>query len=162
MRLSLIVAVSENHVIGREGDLPWRLSADLKRFKRLTMGHHIVMGRRTFESIGRLLPGRITVVLSRNPDFSADGVIAVSDFDEALRRIAGDNEIFIIGGAELYRWTLHRVARMYVTTVHADVDGDTRFPPVDWSQWALLEDVRFPADEKNDHDYSFRVYDRTR
>jgi dihydrofolate reductase len=162
MRLSLIVAVSENHVIGRDGDLPWRLSADLKRFKRLTMGHHIVMGRRTFESIGRLLPGRITVVLSRNPDFVADGVIAVSDFDEALRRIAGDNEIFIIGGAELYRWTLHRVARMYLTTVHADVDGDTRFPPVDWSQWALLEDVRVPADEKNDHDYSFRVYDRTR
>ncbi len=162
MRLSLIVAVSENNVIGRNGDLPWRLSADLKRFKRLTMGHHIVMGRRTFESIGRLLPGRITVVLSRNPDFSADGVIAVSDVDEALLRIAGDNEAFIIGGAQLYRWTLHRVARMYVTTVHADVDGDTLFPPVDWSQWTLLEDVRFPADEKNDHDYSFRVYDRTR
>jgi dihydrofolate reductase len=162
MRLSLIVAVSENNVIGRDGELPWHLSADLKRFKRLTMGHHIVMGRKTFESIGRLLPGRITVVLTRNAAYQADDVIVAGSLDDALVRVSGDSDVFIIGGAELYQLTLHRVARIYWTAVHARVDGDTHFPEVDWSDWSLLEDVRFDADEKNDHDYSFRVYDRLR
>jgi dihydrofolate reductase len=160
MRLSLIVAVSENNVIGRDGDLPWHLSADLKRFKRLTRGHHIVMGRKTFESIGRMLPGRITVVVTRNAEYQAPGAIVAGSLDDALRRISGDSDVFIVGGAELYRNTLDQAARIYLTAVHADVDGDTCFPEVDWSRWSLLEDVRFAADDKNDHDYSFRVYDR--
>jgi dihydrofolate reductase len=160
MRLSLIVAVSENNVIGRGGRLPWHLSADLKRFKRLTMGHHMIMGRKTFESIGRLLPGRITVVLTRQAAYPAEGAMVAGSLDEALSRISGDGEVFIIGGAELYRSALHRVSRIYQTVVHAQVEGDTCFPEVDWTHWLWLEDVRFAADEDNDYDYSFRVYDR--
>ena len=162
MRLSLIAAVSENNVIGRGGQLPWHLSMDLKRFKRLTMGHHIIMGRRTFESIGRPLPGRIMIVLTRNPEFGAEGAIRAGDLDEALLRVSGDDEAFIIGGAEVYRRTLHRVSRLYITAVHATVKGDTLFPEIHWDDWVSLEDIRFPADEKNDFDYSFRIYDRTR
>ena len=162
MRISLIVAISENNVIGREGRLPWHLSADLKQFKRLTMGHHMVMGRRTFESIGRLLPGRTTVVLSRNRDFRAEGAIVAENFANALARISGDDEVFVIGGQEIYRLALPHVSRMYVTAVHANLEGDTYFPDAQWDGWAMIEDVRFSADEKNDYDYSFRVYDRIR
>ena len=160
MKLSLIVAVSDNGVIGQEGELPWHLSSDLRRFKRLTMGHPILMGRKTYESIGRLLPGRITVVLSRQAAYPAEGAIVAGSLDEALSRVSGDNEVFIIGGAELYRSTLQRVSRIYLTVVHAQVEGDTYFPEVDWTHWLPLEDVRFTADDNNDHDYSFRVYDR--
>jgi dihydrofolate reductase len=162
MRISLIVAISENNIIGRDGRLPWRLSADLKRFKRLTMGHHLVMGRKTFESIGRLLPGRTTVVLTRNTDYRVEGAIVAQDFASALARISGDDEIFVIGGREVYRIALPHGSRMYVTAVHANLDGDTLFPDVQWDGWAMIEDVRFSADEKNDYDYSFRIYERIR
>jgi len=162
MRISLIVAISENNVIGRGGRLPWHLSADLKRFKRLTMGHHLVMGRRTFESIGRLLPGRTTVVLTRNADYRVEGAVVAGDFADAVASISGDDEVFVIGGQEIYRLALPHVSRMYVTAVHANVEGDTHFPDVRWDDWALIEDERFAADENNDYDYSFRVFERIR
>ncbi len=160
MRVSLIVAMAENGVIGRRGDLPWRLSADLRRFKRLTMGHHIVMGRRTFESIGRLLPGRTSIVISRQADYDPGAALLAGTLDEALDMAAGDEEVFVIGGAEIYRLVLPRVRRMYVTAVHADLEGDTTFPVYDPRDWRLIEDERHAADEKNQFDYSFRVYDR--
>jgi dihydrofolate reductase len=162
MRISLIVAISENNVIGHRGGLPWHLSADLKRFKRLTMGHHLIMGRKTFESIGRLLPGRTTVVLTRNADYRVEGAVVAGDFESVIARVPADDEAFVIGGQEVYRLALPHVTRMYVTAVHAAVEGDTHFPDVRWDDWALIEDERFAADERNDYDCSFRIFERIR
>ena len=171
--LSLIVAISTNGVIGRGDDLPWRLSADLRRFKRLTMGHHIVMGRKTHESIGRELPGRTSVVVTRSPDYHSnaatdvgaveganEGIVVVHSLDEAIALAEGDDETFIIGGAEIYRQALPLAGRLYVTRVHADVDGDVFFPEFDLSRWRLLEEEHHEPDEKNAHPYSFQVYER--
>jgi dihydrofolate reductase len=162
MPFSILAAVAENGVIGRGGKLPWHLSDDLRHFKELTMGHTIVMGRRTWESIGRPLPGRQMVVVSRQPDYEAAGCQVVSSLDDALE-IAGqidDDETFAIGGAEIYRLALPRADRLYLTRVHAKVEGDTRFPELDASQWRLLESQRHEADEKNDYPFSFEVYRR--
>lgn len=160
MPLSLIVAVAENQVIGREGQLPWRLSADLRRFKRLTMGHRIVMGRKTYESIGRALPGRTSIVLTRQADFQAAEGVLVADSLEAALREAGDDEVFVIGGAGVYRESLPRATRVYLTRVHADVEGDTFFPRLDPQTWRLVEQHPHPADEKNDFAHTFQVYER--
>lgn len=160
MTLSLIVAMSENGVIGRRGDLPWRLSADLRRFKRLTMGHTIVMGRKTYESIGRLLPGRTSVVVTRQENYDAGGAVVANDLDAAIRLSSDDSEIFIIGGAEIYRTAIEQVDRVYLTCVHADVDGDTFFPVCDWTQWSLVEESRHATDEQNEFEHSFQIYER--
>lgn len=160
MRISLIVAVSENGVIGRGGGLPWRLSADLRRFKKLTMGHHIVMGRRTFESIGRLLPGRTTVVLSRRTDYFSEGVLVAADLDRALQLAAGDDEVFIVGGGDIYQLALPRADRVYLTRVLAQVAGDTHFPPLPSGEWQLTADEPHPADENNDFPFHFQIFDR--
>lgn len=159
MRVSLIVAMSEDGVIGRRGELPWHLRADLQRFKSLTMGHTIVMGRKTFESIGRLLPGRNTVVISRNTDYLAEGAAVYQNCDEALAGI-DDREVFICGGAAIYRLALPRADCLFVTLVHAHVEGNVYFPPCRWDQWSLSTDERHAADEHNEFDYSFRKYDR--
>ena len=165
MRISIIAAVAENGIIGRGGALPWRLSDDLRRFKQLTMGHTIVMGRRTWESIGRALPGRRTVVVSRSPDFRTrvDGVETAISLDQALgiAETAGDNEAFIIGGAELYRESLGRANRLYLTRVQAAVEGDTSFPDTEWSNWQLVESEEHDATEKNEYAYRFETYDRS-
>lgn len=160
MKISLIVAMSENRVIGRDGDLPWHLSADLRRFKQLTMGHHIIMGRKTFESIGRLLPGRTTVVVTRQADYDVGGALVAGDLETAMQQAASDDEAFIVGGAEIYSLALPHVERLYVTRVHTEVRGDTLFPELETSRWQLVEQDRHPRDEKNDYDYSFCVYDR--
>ncbi len=160
MRLSLIVAMAQNRVIGRDGQLPWHLSADLRRFKRITMGHHLIMGRRTYESLGRPLPGRTTVVISRTAELDQPAVTTVRTLEEALAVAAGDNEPFVIGGGQIFERALPSVDRLYTTIVHAEVDGDVYFPPVDWSAWSLVQEERHQADDRNDHDYSFRVYDR--
>lgn len=158
MRVSIIVAVAENGVIGRCGRLPWRLVDDLRRFTRLTMGHTIVMGRRTWESIGRPLPGRRMVVVSRQPQYrvAAEGVEVAASLDEALRiaETAGEEEVFIVGGAELYREALSRADRLYLTLVLADVEGDTYFfPEIDWNAWVCLESEHHNADLKNEYPY---------
>jgi dihydrofolate reductase len=164
MRISIIVAVAENGVIGRQGKLPWRLSDDLRRFKQLTMGHTIIMGRRTWESIGRPLPGRRTVVVSRSPDFrtKVDGVETAICLDKAqgIAEAAGDDEAFIVGGAELYRESLGRADRLYLTRVCAAVEGDTSFPDIEWNNWQLVESEDHDANEKNEHAYRFETYDR--
>ena len=160
MRYSLIVAMSENRVIGRAGGLPWRLSADLRRFKRLTMGHHIVMGRKTFESIGRPLPGRISVVVTRDVDYHPDTVLVAHSIEDAKRLASEDDEVFFIGGGEIYRQVLPEVDRIYMTAVRAEITGDTRFPELDPSQWRLVETVQGRADDKNEYDHAFLIYDR--
>lgn len=161
MTLSLIVAMSENGVIGRDGDLPWRLSADLRRFKKITMGHTIVMGRKTHESIGRLLPGRTSVVVTRQENYDAGGALVAGDLDGAIRLSSDDSEVFIIGGAEIYRTAIEHVDRIYLTRVHAEINGDTLFPECDWAQWTLVEESRHAADDKNQFDHSFQIYERT-
>lgn len=160
MTVSIIVAMAENGVIGRDMDLPWHISADLKRFKALTMGHHIVMGRKTFESIGRLLPGRTTVIVTRQPDYQVDGAVIVNSLGAAQAAATDDSELFIIGGGQIYEIALPLADRLHVTRVHTEVDGDTSFPAVDWDQWELVSAERHGADEKNDYDFTFESYQR--
>lgn len=160
MRVSLIVAIADNGVIGRDGGLPWRLSSDLKRFKQITMGHHIVMGRKTYESIGRLLPGRETVIVTRQADFHVAGAGIAHSLAEATDLASRDDEIFIIGGSQLYESALPTADRLYLTRVHAQVDGDVRFPELDLTDWILVEERAVAADERNEFDSSFKIYDR--
>ena len=140
--------------------MPWHLSTDLKRFRRLTTGHHILLGRRTFDSIGRLLPERKTIIITRNPDFSFPGALIASSIDGALAVAAEDEQPFVIGGAEIYRTAIDRVQTIYLTRVHADVNGDTFLPDIDWNSWSLVVSERFGADAKNDFDHTFEVYRR--
>lgn len=163
MRISFLVAVATNGVIGRDGKLPWHLSSDLKRLKALSMGHHVVMGRKTFDEIGRKpLPGRPHVIISRSPIEPQENVVAVTSVEAALDAIpASEDEAFILGGAEIFRQLLHRAERMYITQVHADVAGDTYFPDFDdVNEWRLIDREDFEADAKNDYPYSFLTYDR--
>ena len=152
--------MSRNRVIGRDGGLPWHLSADLKRFKRLTMGHHIIMGRKTFESIGRPLPGRTSIVVTRQTEFAASGVLVAHNLNEALELAAGDDEAFIIGGAEVYRLALPHVDRIYLTEICADVRGDTTFPELDRGAWHLVDESHYDADDRNDFEHTFCILDR--
>ena len=160
-RLSIIAAVAANGVIGRANGLPWHLAGDLKWFKTLTLGHHMIMGRRTFDSVGKPLPGRTTVVVTRDLSFRAPGVIVAPAIEQALEIAAHDDEPFICGGAQIYEQTLHRANRMYITRVHAEVEGDTLFPEFDdVNEWKLVDREDFEADERNDYAYSFLTYDR--
>lgn len=156
--LAMIVAVSDNNVIGVDGDLPWRLSADLKQFKRLTMGHSMIMGRKTFDSIGRLLPGRTTVIVTRNRDFVCEGALVAHSISEAIAICSKDETPFLVGGAEIYRQGLPFVRELFLTRVHAKIEGDTFLPDIDWDRWELLENERFEADAKNEVAFSFRRY----
>jgi dihydrofolate reductase len=165
MRLSIIVAVAANGVIGRDNKLPWHLSTDLKRFKALTSGHTVIMGRKTFDEIGRKpLPNRTNIIVSRSvaPAILPVDVLFVSSIDEALARIPpSDEEAFLIGGAEIIRQTMALAERMYVTQVHADVPGDTFMPEFDdVNEWRLTDREDFEADAKNDYPFSFLTYDR--
>jgi len=161
MGLSLIVAMTRQGVIGREGGLPWRLSADLKRFKTLTMGHAIIMGRKTFESLGRILPGRKMITVSRQGGLIVpDEVAVVANLDAAILAAENDSEPFLIGGGQLFESGLIRCDRMYVTWVENDVPGDTYFPPVDWGHWREVGRESHSADAKNDYDTNFCIYDR--
>ena len=158
--ISLIVAAAENGVIGRQGELPWRLSDDLRRFKAITMDKPIVMGRKTWESIGRPLPGRQNIVITRQPGYTAEGCDVVSSVDAAIAASGDADEIMIIGGSEIYELFLHRAERIYLTRVHATLEGDARFMLPGTSDWRLVSDERHAADDSNEFDYSFRRYDR--
>jgi dihydrofolate reductase len=163
MTVSLIVAMAENRVIGRGNQLPWRLPDDLKRFRQLTMGHAIIMGRTTFESIGKALPGRRSIVISRQGGWPAQhGVHVARSLAEALAqsRSLGDDEAFVIGGAQVFREALPHADRIYLTLVHASIDGDAYFPDVDWRQWRLVDELRHEADDHHTFPFSFRRYDR--
>jgi dihydrofolate reductase len=157
MNISIVVAMSSNSLIGRDGDLPWHLSADLQHFKSITMGKPMVMGRLTYESIGRPLPGRENIVLTRDPDYKADGCTIVHDLEQITSRCSDTEEIMIIGGAQLYIETIPLANKLFITEVHAELAGDTFFPDFDRKQWREIERQYFDADEKNDFDYSFVV-----
>ena len=159
--ISIVVAASENGVIGAQGDLPWRLSDDLKRFKATTMGKPIVMGRKTWESIGRALPGRQNIVITRRQGFLADGCDVVRSMDEAICAAGDAGEIMVIGGSQIYELFLPVAQRLYLTRVHADVEGDAFFPAVDEGEWQLVAEETHSADKQNEFDYSFRTYERT-
>ncbi len=158
----MIVAVSSNGVIGRDGDLPWHLPADLRHFKNTTMGHHLIIGRRTWIEVGKPLPGRTMVVVTRSRSFSADGVAVVHSVEDALKIARDDDEPFIGGGSQIYRIALARklVDRIYLTRIHAEVEGDTHFPDLDANQWELVSEDHHEADEKNEFAYSFLRYQR--
>ena len=136
---SLIVALANNHVIGINNTLPWHLPEDLKRFRGLTMGHHIIMGRKTYESLGRLLPGRTTIIVTRNKDYKAEGALLANNLQAALMLCTNDSEPFLIGGAELYKHGLNLANKLYITEVHADFVGDAFFSELDLNAWQLAE-----------------------
>ncbi len=161
MKISLIAAMADNGVIGRNNRLPWRLSADLQRFKALTMGKPIVMGRKTWESIGRPLPGRTNIVVTRDVGYRAEGCVVVHSVDQALEVAAGSDEVMVIGGANLYQQLLGRADRLYLTQVRADVEGDAWFPGFDRAQWREVERESHSRDEKNEFDYAFVTLERS-
>lgn len=134
-KLSTIVAIANNRVIGINNTLPWHLPEDLKRFKALTMGHHIIMGRKTYESLGRLLPGRTTVIVTRNRDYKVEGALTAHSLKDAIAMCGNDEEVFLIGGAELYQDGLKYSERLYITEIDLDVAGDAHFPDFDSSHW---------------------------
>lgn len=166
MRVSLIWAMAENRTIGRNNKLPWHLPNDLKYFKQLTTGKPVIMGRKTYDSIGRPLPNRFNIVISRNPEFQAEGVKVVTTVDEAIELaeaeclISGSEEVIVMGGAEIYRLCLPRADRLYITFVHAKVDGDASFPDFDLSAYEEIGCEDFFSDDSNPYDYSFAVYDK--
>jgi dihydrofolate reductase len=159
-RLTLIVARARNGAIGLGGTLPWRLPEDLAYFKRTTMGHPIIMGRRTWTSIGRPLPGRRSIVVSRNTDFKAPGAEVVPSLDAALERAGAVHEVFVIGGAELFREAAARAQRMIVTWIDADFDGDTFFPEPDPREWVAVEHEPHAATANRPFAIEFITYDR--
>lgn len=159
MQISLIVAMAENRVIGRNGTLPWHLPKDLKRFKKLTVGHSILMGRKTFESIGRPLPKRRSLVLSSDPSYRPPGAEVFGDLATALAATAREPEVFVIGGARVFADTLPLAHRLYLTLVHAAIEGDVRFPELETAAWQLTSEEAHPADAKHAHPFSFLCYE---
>jgi len=154
--------MARNRVIGRNNALPWHLPADLIRFKSLTMGHAVILGRKTFDAIGKPLPGRRWIVLTRDRGWRHPGVDLAHDLDQALLGVAGDAEVFVAGGAEVYAQALARADRIYLTVIHAEIEGDARFPELEPTEWTLVEDQRHEADERHAFPYSFRRYERVR
>jgi len=160
MKTAFVVAMDEQGLIGRDNDLPWRLSADLQYFRRITMGKPILMGRKTHESIGRALPGRQNIVVSSLADYQAEGCDVVNSIEAALKLAEDGDEIMVIGGSSLFEQMFDIVDKLYLTRVHAKLEGDTWFPEWDKTKWQLISQESHPADEKNDYAYSFEVYQR--
>ena len=167
MDIAIYVAIAENGVIGREGGLPWRLSSDLKRFKAGTMGKPIIMGRKTWQGLGRPLPGRLNIVVTRDRAFRAEGAEVAASLEDAIvlakaraRCMAGADEICVIGGGEIYAQALPLADRLKVTHVLGEVEGDTRFPPIDPEIWQIASTEDFPAGEKDTHATRYAVYER--
>lgn len=165
MKLALIAAYAQNNVVGIDNKLPWHLPEDLKYFKRVTTGKAIIMGRKTYESIGRPLPNRTNIVITRNTEFTAPGIEVVNSLDaaielaESINEINGTEEVMVIGGAQIYNEALPKADRLYLTHVHAEVKGDAHFPQVDFSAWKEVGREDYAASETNPYDYSFAVYD---
>ena len=162
MIISLIVAMDEKRGIGKSGKLPWRLSTDLKRFRELTMGRHIIVGRKTFESIGKPLPGRHMIVVTRDEGLKPEGCLVAATVQDAIAvaRERGESEVLVIGGAEIYGQSLDLADRVYLTQVHAEVDADTFFPEMNRDDWAEKENWYQPADDKNQYSFTFMVLEK--
>ena len=160
--LSHIVAASENNIIGIKNGLPWKLSNDFKYFKNKTWGMPVIMGRNTFESLKKDLPGRINIVLTKKTDWHPENVFVTHDIDKAIEKAKESEakEIFVIGGGEVFRQTMNKVDRIYLTRVHTTVEGDTSYPELEASKWKLVKADSFPADEKNNYPYTFEVWEK--
>ena len=159
MIVSLIVAMDENGGIGKNNQLPWHLPTDLKRFKNLTMGHHLVMGRKTYETIGKPLPGRVMIVITHQKGYSPKGCRVVHSLDNAIK-LAEDNhetEVFIIGGGEIFRQAIGRADKIYLTTVHVIIDVDVSFPDIPPNQWKIIETEALPIDNKDEYASDFKI-----
>src|SRR5690625_3501891 len=159
--ISMIIAMDENRVIGYNNDLPWHLPNDLKHFKKVTTGNTIVMGRKTYESIGRALPNRKNIIMTRDKTFKAEGCITVNSWDE-LKPYFNDNDVFIIGGAQLIEQFLPFIERLYITVIHHNFPGDTYLPKIDLNEWILVRKEEGIVDDKNKYPHTFYVYDRKR
>ena len=160
MIISIITAMDKNQLIGKDNALPWKIPADLQFFKKVTMSKPIIMGRKTFESIGRPLPGRQNIVITRDESYTADGCDVVYSIDDAIS-LAGDiDEVMVIGGANIYQQFLEKCDRLYLSRVLGEFEGDAWFPEIDFNVWRLIEKEDHKADEKNECDYSFQIYER--
>jgi dihydrofolate reductase len=160
--LSHIVAVSENNIIGAKNELPWHLPNDFKYFKNKTWGMPVIMGRKSYESLKKSLPGRINIVVTKKTNWHPDDVFVVNDIDDAIEKAKESDarEIFIIGGGEIFKQTINIVSKIYLTRVHATVDGDTFYPELDKEKWKLIDQQSFPADEKINYAYTFEVWEK--
>ncbi len=160
MNISIVVAADENGVIGRDNKLPWRLPADLRHFREVTLGKPVIMGRKTYESIGKPLPGRHNIVITRTRDLVIAGCTVVNTLDEAIDAAGNADEVMIIGGEEIFRETLGLANRIYLTRVHTAVEGDTWFPDIDYDEWRETSIEAHASDERNEHAYSFELLER--
>jgi len=158
--LSIIVATAKNRVIGKDNKLIWHLPADLKRFKQLTMGHHVIMGRKTFESIGKALPGRKTIIITRQKNYEAADCVVVKSLPYAIELCRNDSEAFITGGAQIYELAIPMIEKIYLTRIHHSFEGDAFFPELNKAAWKITFMENHKADEKNPYDYSFVNYER--
>ncbi len=156
----MIVATANNHIIGKDNDMPWHLPADLAYFKKTTLGKPVIMGRKTYESIGRPLPGRRNIVISRDINYKAEGVDSVTTVDAALRLVEEVDEVMVIGGGAIYQHCLPAANRLYITHIDADIEGDTQFPFYDKDIWEKVSSEKRVADEKNQYDLDFCVYEK--
>ncbi|WP_139956094.1 dihydrofolate reductase [Flavicella sediminum] len=157
---TIIAAIANNNALGKDNDLIWHLPADLIRFRKTTTGHHIIMGRNTYESIGKPLPNRTTVIITRNPAYKAEGCIIVNSIEAALEIAKNDESPFIIGGAEIYKQAISLVDQLDITEVHHDFEADVFFPEIDLTVWKETKRKRFTTDEKNKYEYSFVSYSK--
>lgn len=162
MRKSIIVALDQNNGIGFQNQMPWHLPAELKRFKAITMGHHLIMGRKTFESIGKALPGRTMIIVTRNPTYQAAGCLVTHSVPEALNlaESRGESEVFVCGGKSIYRESLPEADRLYLTRIHAEFQTDISFPDFDVSLWQEIATDFHPIDEKNPYPFTLFIYER--
>ncbi|PLT29324.1 dihydrofolate reductase [Peribacillus deserti] len=161
--ISFLVAMDKNRVIGKDNGLPWHLPADLKYFKQVTMGHPIIMGRKTYESIGRPLPGRENIILTRNQEYKAEGCTIIHTIEELIELEENRKvECFVIGGAEIFNLSFSIADRIYITEIDEVFEGDTHFPEINMKEWELVSKEKGPKDDKNPYDYYFCVYDRVR
>ncbi|WP_417589128.1 dihydrofolate reductase [Owenweeksia hongkongensis] len=160
MNLTIIAAMAKGRVIGKDNDLIWHLPDDLKHFKNLTKGHHVIMGRKTYESMGKPLPGRTNIVITRQKDFKADGCILVNNIEEGIQKAEGDSQPFIIGGGEIYKQALKYAQTMELTEVNGEFDGDTFFPTFDEKQWKEVSRTHHPVDEKHKYSFDFIQYSK--
>ncbi len=158
--VTIIAAVAKNNALGKDNQLIWHLPADLKRFKKITLGHHVIMGRKTFESLGKPLPNRTTIIITKNQNYTADGCIVVDSLNKAIKAAKNDENPFILGGGEIYKQAMNIADILDLTIVHQEFDADVFFPKIDYTIWKETFREDFKADDKNKYDYSFVKYQR--
>ncbi len=158
MTINLIAAAAENNALGKDNQMAWHLPDDFKRFKKLTTGHHIIMGRKTLESMNGPLPNRTNIIITRQKDYTCEGCTIVHSLDEALKACSQDEEVFIIGGGEIYKQAIGKANKIELTRVHTTVEADAYFPEIDETKWQLISEEYHPKDEKHKLDFTYRTF----